>query len=126
MHQLELIAGKPFARVILFKDGKDTWPTLAEFEVRCQLRFNEATSSKLIANLHPFMTPSFQDDDIRVDWSMTGKQTRTLYDAVWGHNKTGYFNIIVSDTGATDERAWVVPTIEMRGIDITTRASGVS
>lgn len=51
----------PFNRTIRVVGGKDLWSSLDLFEVRCQLRASRVAGSPLIADLHPFMEPSFEE-----------------------------------------------------------------
>lgn len=126
MTVLTIVAGSPWHYDIVIKDGKNIWATLAAFEVRAQLRATVSTSGYLISNLHDFMVKDYNDNDIVIDWSMTGAQTRALYALRWGRNKTGYVNIVISDPGEDDAHALVFPPFQMVCKDTTTTGSGVS
>lgn len=122
---LTMTAGKPFSQKIRVTDGKDVWPNLGDFEVRAQLRAGRTTSDSLIANLHESMSSSFDANDIVIDWSLTGEDTRSMFGlSTWpAKRKRGFFNIILSDVGTVDGRALVVPTISLTMEDTTTTAS---
>jgi hypothetical protein len=121
---LGMTAGKPFAQSIRITDANNLWDVLETLEVRAQLRAGKSTNTELIVNLHEYMTWVFDEDDLVITWVMTGEQTREIYELKWGPFKTGYFNVIVSDTGTVDERAIVVPTITLTISDTTTMADG--
>lgn len=121
---LKMTAGRPFNQVIRIVGAKSVWPELDQLEVRAQLRTEKDSEGSLIADLHTYMTPTFDENDLLITWVMTGKQTRDLYALNWGYFKEGYFNVIVSDTGLDDARALVVPTVTLKAVDTTTSAGG--
>jgi hypothetical protein len=125
MNDLTITAGEPWRKVIIVKDGQNVWSSLDTLEVLSQLRVGETSDSRLISNLHSFMTTNLQGNDIVITWTMTGAQTRALYEQHWGNNKTGYFSIHLSDVGVTDARALDIPTMRLKARDITTLLSGV-
>lgn len=94
---LKITAGLPYARRIRIKDGKNVWPSLDDLEVRSEVRVGVSSTSKLKATLRPFITPSFDLNDLILDLQMTGNATRSLLG--------GYYDIVVSDVGPTDTRA---------------------
>ena len=109
--------GLPFARSFRIVDGKNVWPTLPDFEVRSQLRTTKAPTSTIIENLHDFMEASYDVDDILIAWSMTGAETLTLASG-------GYYDIVVSDAGASDERAISISSGKIKVSDTTTKPEG--
>lgn len=94
---LELTAGLPYARRIRMTDGKLAWPLLTDFEVRSHVRAGKDTTSPLLYDLAVHMTPSYDVNDILVDISLTGAQTRLI--------PPGNFDVIISDPGVEDVRA---------------------
>lgn len=122
---LIITAGKPFLRVFRMPDVINIWPTIDLLEVRAQLRAGKTTTDPLISNLHDFMTWDFELNDLVITWSMSGNDTRVLYDLLLPYFKKGSFNIIVSDVGMSDVNALVVPTINVKGVDTTTTALDV-
>jgi hypothetical protein len=119
-----LTAGRPFSQSIRVKNAKNIWPTLDLLEVRAQMRSGMGESDALIANLHDYMTCAFDENDLVVTLSMTGEQTRELYNRQWGTLRRGYFNIIISDVGTVDSRAIVVPLMTLWATNTTVRTSG--
>lgn len=94
---LNMQAGEPYARRIRLADGKTTWATLGDFEVRAQIRASRNTTAPLKGDLGPHLTPSYDGNDIVIDLSLTGAETRA--------QAGGYYDMFISDTGATDARA---------------------
>ncbi|WP_028637708.1 hypothetical protein [Nocardioides sp. URHA0032] len=91
---LDVQAGVPYSRRIRITDGKNLWANLADFEVRSQVRAGRQITSPLKADLRPFLAASFDGNDIVIDLTLTGADTRTLVG--------GNYDILVTDTGATD------------------------
>jgi hypothetical protein len=96
---LPIRAGLPFARRIRVVGGRATWPTLDSFEVRADVRSGASSSSPLRYDLRQHMAVAYDGDDIVIDLSMTGAQTRQA--------KGGNYDVLVSDAGAEDARAIV-------------------
>ena len=111
--------GLPFARSFRITDGKNVWPNLVDFEVRSQMRLTKAPTSAIVANLHDFMTADFDANDIVITWTMTGAQTYALTGG-------GYYDILVSDAGATDERAIPISSGKIKVLDTTTKPEGIT
>lgn len=95
---ITITKGLPFSRVIRVESARIIWAELDDFEIRSQLRQKAAVDSPLIADLHDYMTATYEDDDIVITWSMTGADTRAL-------TSKGKYDVIVSDTGSVDARA---------------------
>lgn len=96
--------GLPFSKVIniTLPTGRTWWTNVNNLEIRMQIRETPKKTSPLILNMSPYMTYSFIDADLlRVILTMTGNDTRNL-------TKSGYYDIIASDTGVTDARAYVI------------------
>lgn len=94
---LNMQAGEPYARRIRLTDGKTTWATLGDFEIRAQVRAGRNTTAPLKADLGPHLTPSYDANDIVIDLSLTGAETRA--------QAGGYYDLFISDPGADDARA---------------------
>lgn len=99
---LHVKAGRPFTRRlrVTFPVARDYWLALTDFEVLGQIRAGDSEDTRLFNDLAEYMTPSLDGNDIVIDWSMTGEDTRTL--------SGGHYDILVSDPGTTDGRAVVV------------------
>lgn len=118
-------SGTPFSQTIRAVGVKSIWTDLSQLEVRAQLRTGKTTSTPLIANLHDHMTWDFDVDDLVITWTMTGQETRAMFDLpTWPSAKKGFFNVVVSDVGVEDARALVVPLMIFKMGDITTKGAG--
>lgn len=95
--KLNLKAGLPFSRRIVVRSGMGLWASLNLFEARMQLRELADRNSCIIADLSSYLTKSYDGEDIVINWSMTGSQTRSL--------QSGYYDLILSDVGSTDANA---------------------
>ena len=93
--------GVPFSRdiVVTFPSDRAWWVASEEFEVLFQLREKDDTSSTLILDLMQFVTWEFADDVVSIQIRMTGQDTRSKFRA------GGFYDIFLSDVGATDARA---------------------
>lgn len=111
-------AGLPFGRRVRVTDGKNIWDNVDDFEARMQIREEESSTSHLKYDFTPHLVKSFDGNDIVIDWNLTGAQTRDL--------KFGYFDLVVSDVGATDARAIHVIHGYLSLDSITTTAQGSS
>ena len=118
---LKITRGLPYAYRWRVKDGKNIWPTINDFEVRSQLRETKQNTSPLIMNLHDYMTTTYgvdaQSNDIIIDFRMTGAETRLI-------EETGYFDIVLSDTGVSDERAIKIGPEQIKLSDLVTLPEG--
>lgn len=94
---LNINAGLPYNRRIRIKGAAKTWPSLDDFEVRCQLRVSASAKSRLKQTLSSYFLPSIDGEDIVLDLKLTGANTRVL--------PSGYYSVVVSDKGSIDERA---------------------
>jgi len=121
---LTITAGRPFRRLIHVPEARKLWTDVAELEVRAQMRAGKTTEAELIYNLHTFMSWVLDTDDLEIEWTMTGQQTRALHETMLKFNRKGYFNIVISDKGVVDARALVVPVMLLKSVDTTTRADG--
>lgn len=95
---LTVVGGVPWDMSVTIVDAKLTWPTLAELEVRCEVRDGEnADDYALIADLRPFLDYVFSGNDLVIAFHASGSSTRA-----W---RTGFYDLFVSDVGTIDERA---------------------
>lgn len=113
--ELAMTAGLPYSRRFRITNGKSVWPTLDLLEVRSQVRVRKQPTSALVGALTPFLTPSYDGDDIVIDLELTGAQTRTMI--------KGYYDIVVSDVGATDERALSIASGKVKVGTLVTEAA---
>lgn len=97
---LDITAGLPYNRRIRVKDAAVTWPTVEDFEVRSDVRVGPSSNSTLKAVLTPYISTSVDGQDLVLDLNLSGTETRAL--------SGGYYDIVVSDPGETDNRAIVV------------------
>lgn len=114
--ELAIRAGLPYARRIRVTGGKTYWPEAGSFEVRSNIRTGKTVDTALVADLTPFLSASYDGEDIVVTLSMTGAQTRSL--------GNGYYDIVLSDRGAEDARALSILSgkVKMSGL-VTAAAS---
>lgn len=98
---LTIQAGEPFSITVRLVNGKTVWTNLSDFEVRSQVRQQRNEAARLLLDLTPFLSAAFSTNDILVTLSLTGAETRLLATTA----PTGYYDMIVSDVGATDARA---------------------
>lgn len=95
---LKVRAGLPFRRRVRLTDGKLTfWDNLSLFEARMQIRVDKDSRSRLKYDFTPHLATAFDANDILVSWNLSGAETLEL--------KGGYFDLILSDIGTTDETA---------------------
>lgn len=105
---LEIVAGRPFAREIRAVGQAAIWPTVNSVEVRSQARIGPSENYPLIdedgtlGNLHQWMTVSIDGADVVIDMSLTGAQTRALAEKITNNT---YYDVWLSDVGPTDARA---------------------
>lgn len=101
---LKITSGLPFLKVIVvtLPTGRDWWTDVSDFELLCQVREEPDVASILILDLADYFTPEFDgDDNIIIRFSMTGADTRLI-------TKSGYYDLVISDTGTTDARAYTL------------------
>ena len=100
-------SGIPFEKsiVVTLPNGRSWWTADGDFEVLSQIREAEDYESPLLLDLTQFLTMTFvpgtDPDEVTIDLVMTGANTRLL-------KKSGYYDIILSDPFAVDEKAFVV------------------
>ena len=97
-------AGLPFKKTIVvdLPSERDWWLAEVDFEVRFQLREQKSDASALIANMMDYCTTQFDaPNTFTIYLEMTGAQTREI-------TKSGYYDLILSDSDLTDARAYEV------------------
>jgi len=102
--KFEITSGLPFSKVIniTLPTGRTWWTNVNQFEVLMQIREQPTKYSKLILDMTQYLTVQFSSTNLlRVSLSMTGEDTRTF-------TKSGYYDLVISDTGLTDARAFVI------------------
>lgn len=99
---ITIVSGLPFEIQFqaILPTGRTWWNSLEDFEVRSDIRETSDYTSDLILDLLQFMTVTFDDvDTVTIDLVMSGEDTRKLL-------KAGFFDVILSDVGGTDSRAF--------------------
>lgn len=112
---LDITAGLPYNRKIRVTNGVNVWPTLEDFEVRCQVRVAANKNSTLKSTLSSYFTSSIEDNDIVIELNMTGSETREILG--------GYYDVIISDVGPVDARALPLLKGQVRVTPLVTEAS---
>lgn len=112
---LRVQAGSPYALRVVIANGTSLWTDLSDFDVRSQIRSGEGSQFPLRGDLTPFLTKSFEGDNIVITLNMTGSQTRVL--------KSGYCDMLVSDVGSADDKAIRVRIGIIEVLPIVTSAS---
>ena len=93
-------AGLPFERMLVvdLPPNRDWWLTLADFEVRSQIREGDSNKTKLVLDLTPYLTVVMIDSNtVQIDLVMTGAATRLI-------PKPGKFDMLMTDSGIVDVR----------------------
>lgn len=101
---LTIVSGLPFGKEINISlpTGRTWWTQLSNFEVLFQIREDKMRDSPLVKDMSEYLTVSMPESDtIKVEIFMTGAETRDL-------EQGGFYDILVSDTGTTDARAYRV------------------
>lgn len=99
-----ITSGLPFSKVInvTLPSDRTWWTNSSQVQFLMQIREKPKRDSTLILDMSDYMTFSFVSNDlVRIFITMTGEQTRIL-------NKSGYYDIIASDVGITDARAFIL------------------
>lgn len=101
---LYITSGIPCSRTITatLPNGRSWWTTGSAFEVLSQIRESSDESSTLLLDLKQFLVVTFTSPNtVTVVLTMTGTDTRKL-------KKSGYYDMVISDTSATDARAFIL------------------
>lgn len=96
--------GLPFSKVInvTLPTGRTWWLNSSQVQFLMQIREKPSRDSTLILDMSPYLSFSFISTDlVRINLAMTGENTRLFL-------KSGYYDIIASDVGTTDARAFVL------------------
>ena len=98
-----ITAGLPFSKtfIITLPTGRSWWLQRQNFEVRAQIREKPDTSSTLILDLIDYINVTYASNVITVYLQMSGEDTRKL-------TRSGFYDLIVSDVGTTDQRAYKI------------------
>lgn len=118
--RLDITAGLPFKKLIqvTLPLGRTWWNVLSDFELRMQIRETPEETGILVLNLTTFLTTTFSDaNTVNVMFSMTGAETRTVIEG-------GYYDLIMSDVGITDARAYKLLTGTVRLSHLVTKKEG--
>jgi hypothetical protein len=130
---MELTSGLPFDRVFTMEIPSDRtwWLNGFGFEVLMQIREGPSTDTPLIADLAQYIVTTYIEHDppepffdpgpdyISMALTLTGADTRTI-------TESGYYDIIVSDTLTTDERAYNILSGYINRLSlVTASAEGV-
>jgi hypothetical protein len=101
---MHIKSGIPYGRTITvtLPAGRDWWLDDIDFEVLSQIREASDSSSPLILDLVQFMTVSFDGiNEVSIDLKLNGEDTRKV-------KSGGYYDIVISDVFAIDERAFTI------------------
>jgi hypothetical protein len=96
-----ITAGLPFSKtfIVTLPTGRNWWTNIEDFEAKAQVREKPDVSSSLVLDFAPYMTLSFDNEDvITITIEMTGQDTRNL-------TRSGFYDVILSDFDVVDERA---------------------
>ena len=113
-----ITAGLPFTKtfVITLPTSRVWWLNREDFEVKAQVREKPDVSSNLVLDFYNYMDVSFDDEDVvTVSISMTGEDTRNL-------KRSGYYDLIISETGVVDPRAYKISQGTVRYSPLVTSA----
>lgn len=101
---MHITSGLPYGKLVTvtLPSGRSWWTSGSQFEVLFQLREGPAVTTTLIADLRQYLTVTYTGPNtVSIAFDMTGEDTRTLV-------KSGYYDMIISDTGVVDDRAFIV------------------
>ena len=98
-----ITAGLPFSKtcIITLPTGRSWWLQRQNFEVRAQIREKPDTASGLILDLLDYITFTYANNVITVYLQMSGEDTRKI-------TRSGFYDLVVSDVGTTDARAYKI------------------
>ena len=97
-----ITAGLPFSKTfnVTLPTGRNWWTNLEDFEAKAQVREKPDNSSALVLDFEPYMTLFFDNEDlVTITIDMTGEDTRNL-------TRSGFYDVILSDFGVVDARAY--------------------
>ena len=100
---LYITSGLPCSRTITvtLPTGRAWWTSASQFEVLSQIRESSDESSPLLLDLKQFLTVNLATNTVTIVLTISGAKTRLL-------KKSGYYDMIISDTLNTDSRAFVL------------------
>lgn len=98
-------SGLPFERniTVTLPTGRTWWTTSGSFEVLSQIREAPDQASPLLLDLKQYITVVFTppSNTVSINLKLDGEDTRLL-------KKSGYYDIIMSDTFQVDAYAFVI------------------
>lgn len=101
---LEITAGLPFSKTfaVTLTEGRSYWNEVNQFEVLAQVRKKKERTSDLVLDLAGFISVTKVNANLFVfELKMSGLQTRSL-------SAPGFYDILMSDPGTTDNRAYII------------------
>jgi hypothetical protein len=101
---LHITSGLPYSRTITvtLPNGRTWWTIGTQFEVLSQIRESSDEASPLLLDLKQFLVVTFTaPNTVGIVLTMSGTKTRLL-------KKSGYYDMVISDTLNTDSRAFVL------------------
>lgn len=101
---MRITAGLPFKRVIVvtLPGDRDWWTNRSDFEVVFQIRTAPRNTAPLILDATKHLTVTYSTgNSVTIEINMSGSDTRRL-------TKSGYYDILMSDTNSSDGRAFVI------------------
>lgn len=101
---LTITSGLPFGKElnVTLPTGRTWWTNVSDFEVLMQVREEKNRNSTLVKDFAQYLTVTMPSADVvKIEVFLTGAETRTL-------DRGGYYDVLISDLGITDERAYVV------------------
>lgn len=110
-------SGLPFSMdiVVNLPDGRSWWTSTSQFEVLAQIREEADETSTLITDISDSITVTMIGNVVSLALRMTGAKTREVTDS-------GAYDIIMSDTGTTDARAYPVSYGKVKRSTVVTAA----
>lgn len=115
-YDLEIRSGIPFSKsfVMTLPEGRSWWTEASDFEVLSQVRKKEDVTSDLILDLAQFIQKTLTSPDVvLIDLVMNGAATRQLV-------ASGFYDVIVSDAGTVDARAYRISHGKVKRYSVVT------
>lgn len=118
-YDLEIRSGIPFSKsfVMTLPEGRSWWTEASDFEVLSQVRKKEDVTSDLILDLAQFIQKTLTSPDVvLIDLVMNGAATRQLV-------ASGFYDVIVSDAGTADARAYRISHGKVKRYSVVTASA---
>lgn len=112
--------GLPFGKslIVALPTGRDWWTDLSDFQTPFQVREEASKESNLIADFGSTLAVTFMNaDTVRIIVDMDGAHSRLL-------TESGFFDIIMSSTGLTNEIGFAVIEGFMQKMPIVSKEIG--